>query len=63
MGSMFHTDMNFAYNAFKPYFKRESVKHAVEFVSKDGIHCNAVEGFWSLFKRGIKGNYHHVSQK
>ncbi len=27
------------------------------------FHCNAVESFWSLLKRGIKGNYHFVSKK
>jgi transposase-like protein len=62
-GATFHTDMAQTYKGFKPYFKRESVKHAVEYVSSKGVHVNAVEGFWSLLKRGIKGNYHHVSQK
>jgi transposase-like protein len=62
-GSIFHTDASFAYNGFSNFFKHEKVKHAVEFVSPAGVHCNAVEGFWSLLKRGIKGNYHHISQK
>lgn len=62
-GSTFHTDSSSAYGLFKNVFTHEKVKHAVEYVSKDGVHCNAVEGFWSLLKRGIKGNYHHISQK
>lgn len=62
-GSTFHTDMNPSYKSFKPYYKVESVKHAVEYVSSKGVHCNAVESFWSLLKRGIKGNYHFVSKK
>jgi IS1 family transposase/transposase-like protein len=27
------------------------------------IHTNTIEGFWSLLKRGIVGNYHRVSEK
>ncbi|MGH6980387.1 MAG: IS1595 family transposase [Stellaceae bacterium] len=27
------------------------------------IHTNTIEGFWSLLKRGIVGNYHRVSKK
>ncbi len=26
-------------------------------------HTNTLEGFWSLFKRGIAGQYHHVTKK
>jgi hypothetical protein len=32
-------------------------------VSADDIHTNGVEGFWSLLKRGIQGNFHHISRK
>ncbi len=26
-------------------------------------HTNTLEGFWSLFKRGIVGQYHQISRK
>jgi len=27
------------------------------------IHTNTIEGFWSIFKRGIVGTFHKVSAK
>ena len=27
------------------------------------IHTNMIEGFWSIFKRGIVGCFHKVSRK
>jgi len=27
------------------------------------IHTNTIEGYFSIFKRGITGVYHHVSQE
>ena len=27
------------------------------------IHTNTVEGFFAIFKRGLEGSYHHVSQE
>jgi transposase-like protein len=30
----------------------------------DGIaHTNTIEGFWALLKRGIFGQYHHITDK
>lgn len=62
-GSIVHTDSNSACNAFKNFFKREKVKRAVEFVSFKGVRANAVESFWGNLKRGIKGQFHHISRK
>jgi transposase-like protein len=62
-GSMVHTDCNSAYNNFKNWFKHDKVKHAVEYVSKSGVHTNTVESFWGNLKRGIKGQFHHISKK
>ena len=27
------------------------------------VHTNTIEGFWSIFKRGIVGRFHKVSAK
>jgi len=27
------------------------------------VRTNTIEGFWSIFKRGIVGSYHKVSRK
>jgi len=43
-----------------------SVNHgAQEYVSKldPSVHTNTVEGFFSIFKRGMKGVYQHCSKK
>jgi transposase-like protein len=62
-GATVHTDMNASYNNFKNWFKHDKVKHAVEYVSASGVHTNTVESFWGLLKRGIKGQFHHISKK
>lgn len=38
------------------------IKHEDWYVDGD-IHTNTIEGFWALLKRGIVGQFHHVSQK
>ncbi|MDP3853126.1 IS1595 family transposase [Phenylobacterium sp.] len=50
----------------KAYAEHQSVAHArEEYVSKDDptVHTNTVEGFYSIFKRGMKGVYQHCSKK
>lgn len=58
-----HTDSAKAYFHFKQFFNHKTVKHNLEFVSPKGVHTNGVETFWSLLKRGIRGNFHHISKK
>jgi transposase-like protein len=42
----------------------ETVNHkAKEYVRPGGIHTNTVEGYYSIFKRGMRGVYQHCSEK
>ena len=59
-----HTDESKLYS--KPMMgvrRHETVKHtAFEYVRGD-VTTNTVEGYFSIFKRGMKGVYQHCSEK
>ena len=48
-------------------FAHDAVKHSETYVKYgpigQQIHTNGVEGVWSLFKRGIVGQFHKISEK
>lgn len=56
------TDGERPLRALKPMFaSHDTVNHeAGEYVRGD-VHTNTIEGFFSIFKRGIIGTFHHVS--
>ena len=62
-GSEIHTDEYNSYQHIRKFWTHKTVNHSLEYVTHDKIHCNSVEGFWSLFKRGIKVQFHHISKK
>jgi transposase-like protein len=41
--------------------KHGSVNHSIGEYVRGEIHTNTIEGYFSIFKRGITGVYHHVS--
>lgn len=41
----------------------DSVNHSTGRYVVGAVHTNTIEGFWSIFKRGIVGSYHKVSKK
>jgi hypothetical protein len=67
--SVLATDQWPGYHGMSPVqYPRVAVDHSAgEYVRQDdivgAIHTNTIEGFWSLIKRGIVGNYHKVSKK
>ena len=61
-GSAVYTDDATAYRHL-PDRLHMAVKHSAGEYVREQAHTNGMESFWSLFKRGIDGVYHHVSVK
>jgi len=58
------TDEGGQYSRLKRHFpKHETVNHAAEEWRRGDVHTNTVEGYFSIFKRGMKGVYQHCSEK
>jgi transposase-like protein len=62
-GSTIHTDEWWGYRGLSRVFKHQFINHGEGEYSKDGVHTNSIEGFWSLLKRGVIGIYHSMSDK
>jgi transposase-like protein len=60
--STLHTDGAQVYKFTGATAKHESVDHAKEYV-RDGVHTNTLEGFFSVFKRGMVGTYQHCGEQ
>jgi transposase-like protein len=59
-----HTDESRLYNlAAWRFAKHESVKHSADEYVRGDVHTNTVEGFFSIFKRGMRGVYQHCKEK
>lgn len=56
------TDEYRGYTPFSRIIDHETINHQYEYV-RQHVHTNTIEGFWSLLKRGIIGQYHKVSIK
>lgn len=62
-GSIIVTDEWKSYNKLSKDYQHKVVNHKENQYVKDGFTTNGIEGFWSLFKRGIYGIYHSASPK
>lgn len=62
-GSTLLTDEYRGYRGLEKYYERRSCNHKKKQYNSDGASTNAVENFWSCFKRTIKGSYIKVSRK
>ncbi|MBO9419730.1 IS1595 family transposase [Labrenzia sp. R4_2] len=63
--SAFYTDESRLYNDVHGTFAggSERVHHAASEYVRGPAHTNTLEGYYSIFKRGMKGVYQHCSEK
>jgi len=62
--SRLHTDESRLYTEAGIWFaKHETVKHSAGEYVRDDVHTNSAEGFFSIFKRGMRGVYQHCKEK
>ncbi len=55
------TDEWCGYSGLSKLFSHEVIVHKNGEYVRGNVHTNTIEGFWSLFKRGIVGQYHQIS--
>jgi hypothetical protein len=60
--SLLATDENTVYNGLTEY-RHTAVEHQKRRYVVGAVHTNTIEGFCSIFKRGIVGSFHKVSKK
>jgi len=62
--SRLHTDESNLYIAIGDLFgDHETVKHSAKEYVRGDVHTNSAEGYFSIFKRGMRGVYQHCSEK
>jgi len=54
--STLFTDAGYNYGDVRDSFVHDFVNHEIEY-ARGSVHCNGVENFWSLLKRGLRGTY------
>ncbi len=68
MINLFHysslvTDEFKSYNKMERIIDKISIEHQKKVYSYKGVNTNTIESFWAIIKRGIMGQFHHVSPK
>jgi transposase-like protein len=62
--SRLHTDESSLYRGSDLFFlDHETVRHADKEYVRGDVHVNSAEGFFGVFKRGMRGVYQHCSEK
>lgn len=57
------TDDFRAYQKMDELIERFVINHSSKQYVQGAIHTNTIEGFWSIIKNGIRGQYHVLSKK
>jgi transposase-like protein len=59
-----HTDESRLYHGASDLFDmHETVKHSAGEYVRGDVHTNSAEGYFSIFKRGMRGVYQHCAEK
>jgi transposase-like protein len=62
--SRLHTDESRLYSGAEQFFAaHETINHSIKEYARGDVTTNTVEGYFSIFKRGMKGVYQHCSEK
>jgi len=62
--SALHTDESKLYTVLgKEYASHDTVNHASKEYVRGTVHTNTIGGFFSIFKRGMKGVYQHCGEQ
>jgi hypothetical protein len=62
-GSKLMTDDYAGYEKVGKLYQHGKVQHSKMEYVVGNTHTNSIENFWSLFKRGLVGSFHKVSEK
>jgi transposase-like protein len=59
-----YTDESKLYRYVAPAIgKHETVRHSAKEYARGAVHTNTIEGYFGIFKRGMRGNYQHCAEK
>jgi transposase-like protein/IS1 family transposase len=61
--SLLATDSWPGYSDYLRQYPHQMVDHKAHQYVVGAVHTNTIEGFWSIFKRGVVGTFHKVSAK
>jgi transposase-like protein len=61
--SLLATDESPIYDGLNSEYPRQTINHRAKQYVVGAVHTNTIEGFWSIFKRGVVGTFHKVSAK
>jgi transposase-like protein len=62
--SRLHTDESRMYLGADQFFAaHETINHGAKEYARGDVTTNSVEGYFSIFKRGMKGNYQHCAER
>jgi transposase-like protein len=61
--SLFTDDFSAYRRPGRRFARHQTVNHSAEEYVRGEVHTNTVEGYYSIFKRGMKGVYQHCTDK